>query len=159
MGTAFAQPLRASVLSVVLFSTSMPKVKAGNWGEGTEVLSTHHESDSLLGILSISLNLITTYINSPCFTDEQTEAQSGGISAKVTPLLNNRVRIQTYSLARIFPILPWYHPQSPRLRREMRPSPAPSNTPLPTQGWISDPCTLRHQVMTLTAFSGRRSPR
>lgn len=45
MGTALVQPLKASVLSV-LFSMSMPKVKAGNWGESMQVLSTHHESDS-----------------------------------------------------------------------------------------------------------------
>ena len=50
MGTALVQPLRASLLSVVLFSMSMPKVKAGNWGESMQVVSTHHESDSLLGI-------------------------------------------------------------------------------------------------------------
>lgn len=46
----------------------------------------------------------------------------------------------------------------------MRPSPAPSNTPLPTQGWILDPHTLRHQdqdvgvhlrlPLSLTTFPG-----
>lgn len=76
---------------------------------------------------------------------------SGGSSATATPLLNSRVRIQTYFPARILPTLAWSSGQSPWLVTKGNvslPSTPQHTTPPPRA--VLDLHTLGHQVMTFS---------